>query len=207
MSIRTNERKGNRIMFSHAGKRATDITIHSDNFNRIIFVSFLDNKLPLGTKEMIGNFLTEFAMTACIKAAESIITAAGYEMAREIRLNGSRINNFFIYRLPKDFRPRHLRRDGTFVTRIIIACHYRARKIVVTYLGRDAAFPDPRLLFELGEDEIENIPTLIDFEFLIYALRRFFALQENYIEIINTHRLDGMFNDYFVFEYAKPRLP
>lgn len=195
-------------MFRRGGQIITDVRLHVSYNHRIIFVSFFRGDKVVGVKEMIGDFLTRHSFAMCGVFMSEILEAAGYVKYRSIKTADSPTDNFFMYRLPPEYHERFLRQHGLPIKVIDIACHSNARTITITYYVNDPEAKDSqdkKMLIEWDEHKIAQVPTLIDFEFLASTVRRFFLLQENYVEIVNEPKFNRSFPDHFVFEYRRKK--
>ncbi len=193
-------------MFRRGGARISDVHVYINQAHRIIFVSFIKDRKMVGAKIMIGDFLTSYSFSRCIRFMSDILKAAGYILHQETMTADT---DFSVHRLPKEFHDSKLKHKGLPVKLIDLACQPNARTITIKYYVTDPEgkeTPDKKNLIEWDKYEIAHIPTMIDFEFLASVVRQLFLLQENYVEIVNEPRFNPYsFPDHFVFEYTRSK--
>ena len=192
-------------MLKRGGRKVTDIRLHCSFEHRIIFIAFFGGEKIIGEKEMIGDFLTRESFFRCFVALGKILMLCGYTDYKKIKLYESPINNFFVYRLPEDATNRYLRIKELPIKRITLECPQAARLIKIGYYSRDPEQVDQDFLIEVGEEKIENIPTLIDYEFLASAIHQLLMLLHGYKETEPRCRFNPSFPDYYAFEYQRFR--
>lgn len=192
-------------MLKRGGQKVTRVSLHCSFEHRIIFIIFFGGEKIIGEKEMIGDFLTRESFFRCFVSLGKILHLCGYTDYKKTRLYDSPTNNFFVYRLPKDAPTRYLRLNELPIKKITLECPQAARQIKIGYYSRDPEHIDQDFLLEVGEEKIENIPTLIDYEFLVSAIHQLLSFITNYKETEQKCRFNQSYPDYYAFEYQRLR--